>query len=101
MKEGLVGLTKILGLDHANGRIRLNTVLLGLERALMLYHREKVWPGDPEDVIFQWRRVHPRGAVIELEEIPTLMLCVFSDNVKAVPVEAYRADPGLSVQAAI
>lgn len=99
-KGGIVSLTKTLALDHAKDRIRVNCVLPGSVRTPMLWHAAELAPGDPEETIEQWGRIHPRGTVIEPEEIAAVVLFLLSTDASAVTGAAYVADAGLSAQAA-
>ncbi len=99
-KGGVVSLTKTLALDHAKDRIRVNCVLPGSVRTPMLWHAAELAPGDPEDTIEQWGRIHPRGTVIEPDEIAAVVLFLLSTDASAVTGAAYLADAGLSAQAA-
>ncbi len=99
-KGGVVSLTKTLALDHAKDSIRVNSVLPGSVRTPMLRHAAELAPGDPEETIAQWGRIHPRGTVIEPEEIAAVVLFLLSDDASAVTGAAYVADAGLSAQAA-
>jgi NAD(P)-dependent dehydrogenase (short-subunit alcohol dehydrogenase family) len=99
-KGGVVSFTKTLALDHAKDSIRVNCVLPGSVRTPMLRHAAELAPGDPEDTIAQWGRIHPRGTVIEPEEIAAVVLFLLSDDASAVTGAAYVADAGLSAQAA-
>ncbi len=99
-KGGIVSLTKTLALDHAKDRIRVNCVLPGSVRTPMLWHAAELAPGDPEDTIEQWGKIHPRGTVIEPEEIAAVVLFLLSTDASAVTGAAYVADAGLSAQAA-
>ncbi len=99
-KGGIVSLTKTLALDHAKDRIRVNSVLPGSVRTPMLRHAAELAPGDPEETIEQWGRIHPRGTVIEPVEIAAVVLFLLSDAASAVTGAAYVADAGLSAQAA-
>jgi NAD(P)-dependent dehydrogenase (short-subunit alcohol dehydrogenase family) len=99
-KGGVVSLTKTLALDHAKDRIRVNCVLPGSVRTPMLWHAAELAPGDPEETIEQWGRIHPRGTVIEPDEIAAVVLFLLSTDASAVTGAAYVADAGLSAQAA-
>jgi meso-butanediol dehydrogenase / (S,S)-butanediol dehydrogenase / diacetyl reductase len=99
-KGGIVALTKTLALDHAKDNIRVNCVLPGSVRTPMLQHAAELAPGDPEETIAQWGRIHPRGTVIEPEEIAAVVLFLLSDDASAVTGAGYVADAGLSAQAA-
>ena len=99
-KGGVVSLTKTLALDHAKENIRVNSVLPGSVRTPMLERAARLEPGDPEEKIAEWGRIHPRGTVIEPEEIASVVLFLLSDDASAVTGGAYTADVGLSVQAA-
>ncbi len=97
-KGGVVSLTKTLALDHAKDKIRVNSVLPGSVRTPMLDRAARLAPGDPEETIAQWGRLHPRGTVITPEEIASVVLFLLSDDASAVTGAAYTADAGLSVQ---
>jgi len=99
-KGGVVTLTKTLALDHAKDKIRVNCVLPGSVRTPMLRHAAELAPGDPEQTITEWGRIHPRGTVIEPEEIAAVVLFLLSDDASAVTGAGYVADAGLSAQAA-
>ncbi|MCU1494471.1 MAG: short-chain dehydrogenase/reductase [Acidimicrobiaceae bacterium] len=99
-KGAIVTLTKTLALDHAKDKIRVNAVLPGSVRTPMLRHAAELAPGDPEETIEQWGRIHPRGTVIEPSEIAAVVLFLLSDDASAVTGAAYVADAGLSAQAA-
>ena len=99
-KGAIVSLTKTLALDHAKDQIRVNCVLPGSVRTPMLRHAAELAPGDPEKTIEMWGRIHPRGTVIEPEEIAAVVLFLLSSDASAVTGAAYVADAGLSAQAA-
>ena len=95
-KGGIVSLTKTLALDHAKDKIRVNSVLPGSVRTPML----RLAPGDPEATVAQWGRLHPRGTVIEPEEIASVVVFLLSDEASAVTGAPYIVDAGLSAQSA-
>jgi NAD(P)-dependent dehydrogenase (short-subunit alcohol dehydrogenase family) len=95
-KGGVVTLTKTLALDHATDNIRVNCVLPGSVRTPMLARAANLEPGDPEETIARWGRVHPRGTVIEPEEIAAVVLFLLSDDASAVTGTGVFADAGLS-----
>ena len=99
-KGGVVALTKTLALDHAKDKIRVNCVLPGSVRTPMLKYAAGLAPGDPEETIAQWGRIHPRGSVIEPEEVASVVLFLLSDDASAVTGAGYVVDGGLSVQVA-
>jgi meso-butanediol dehydrogenase/(S,S)-butanediol dehydrogenase/diacetyl reductase len=99
-KGGVVTLTKTLALDHAKDKIRVNCVLPGSVRTPMLRQAAELAPGDPDQTIAEWGRIHPRGTVIEPEEIAAVVLFLLSDDASAVTGAGYVADAGLSAQAA-
>jgi NAD(P)-dependent dehydrogenase (short-subunit alcohol dehydrogenase family) len=99
-KGGIVSLTKTLALDHAKDKIRVNAVLPGSVRTPMLRHAAELAPGDPEATVAQWGRLHPRGTVIEPEEIANVVVFLLSDEASAVTGAPYIVDAGLSAQSA-
>jgi NAD(P)-dependent dehydrogenase (short-subunit alcohol dehydrogenase family) len=99
-KGGVVSLTKSLALDHARDKIRVNCVLPGSVRTPMLRHAAELAPGDPEQTIETWGRIHPRGTVIEPEEIAAVVLFLLSTDASAMTGSAVVADAGLTAQAA-
>jgi NAD(P)-dependent dehydrogenase (short-subunit alcohol dehydrogenase family) len=99
-KGGVVSLTKSLALDLAGDRIRVNCVLPGSVRTPMLRHAAELAPGDPEQTIETWGRIHPRGTVIEPEEIAAVVLFLLSADASAMTGAAVVADAGLTAQAA-
>jgi NAD(P)-dependent dehydrogenase (short-subunit alcohol dehydrogenase family) len=99
-KGGVVSLTKSLALDHAKDGIRLNCVLPGSVRTPMLRHAAELAPGDPDQTIETWGRIHPRGTVIEPEEIAAVVLFLLSADASAMTGAAVVADAGLTAQAA-
>jgi NAD(P)-dependent dehydrogenase (short-subunit alcohol dehydrogenase family) len=99
-KGGVVSLTKSLALDHAQDRIRVNCVLPGSVRTPMLRRAAALAPGDPEETIETWGRIHPRGTVIEPEEIAAVVLFLLSSDASAMTGAAVVADAGLTAQAA-
>lgn len=99
-KGGIVSLTKTLALDHAKDKIRVNSVLPGSVRTPMLRHAAELAPGDPEATVAQWGRLHPRGTVIEPEEIANVVVFLLSDEASAVTGAPYIVDAGLSAQSA-
>jgi meso-butanediol dehydrogenase/(S,S)-butanediol dehydrogenase/diacetyl reductase len=98
-KGGVVSLTKSLALDHARDRIRVNCVLPGSVRTPMLRHAAELAPGDPEQTIEAWGRIHPRGTVIEPVEIAAVVLFLLSADASAMTGAAVVADAGLTAQA--
>jgi len=99
-KGGIVSLTRTLALDHAKDKIRVNSVLPGSVRTPMLLHAAELVPGEPEVTIERWGKIHPRGTVIEPEEIANVVLFLLSDEASAVTGAPYVVDAGLSSQAA-
>jgi meso-butanediol dehydrogenase / (S,S)-butanediol dehydrogenase / diacetyl reductase len=99
-KGGVVSLTKSLALDHALDRIRVNCVLPGSVRTPMLQRAAELAEGDPEQTIAAWGRIHPRGTVIEPEEIAAVVLFLLSSDSSAMTGAAVVADAGLTAQAA-
>jgi NAD(P)-dependent dehydrogenase (short-subunit alcohol dehydrogenase family) len=99
-KGGIVSLTRTLALDHAKDKIRVNSVLPGSVRTPMLLHAAELVPGEPQVTIEQWGKIHPRGTVIEPEEIANVVLFLLSDEASAVTGAPYVVDAGLSSQAA-
>ncbi len=97
-KGGILALTRVLALDHAKDNIRVNSVLPGSVHTPMLVSAAQLLPGDPEKTIAEWGRQHPRGTVIEPEEIAAIVLFLLSDQASAVTGASYVADGGLSVQ---
>ncbi|HEY1761510.1 MAG TPA: SDR family NAD(P)-dependent oxidoreductase [Acidimicrobiales bacterium] len=99
-KGGIVSLTKTLALDHAKDMIRVNAVLPGSVRTPMLRHAAELAPGDPEATVAQWGKLHPRGTVIEPDEIANVVVFLLSDEASAVTGAPYIVDAGLSAQSA-
>jgi NAD(P)-dependent dehydrogenase (short-subunit alcohol dehydrogenase family) len=99
-KGGIVSLTRTLALDHAKDKIRVNSVLPGSVRTPMLLHAAELVPGEPLVTIERWGKIHPRGTVIEPEEIANVVLFLLSDEASAVTGAPYLVDAGLSSQAA-
>jgi NAD(P)-dependent dehydrogenase (short-subunit alcohol dehydrogenase family) len=99
-KGGIVSFTRSLAIDHAKDKIRVNAVLPGSVRTPMLMHAAEMAPGDPEATVEQWGRIHPRGTVIEPEEISSVVMFLLSDEASAVTGAPYIVDAGLSSQAA-
>jgi NAD(P)-dependent dehydrogenase (short-subunit alcohol dehydrogenase family) len=99
-KGGVVSLTKSLALDLAGDRIRVNCVLPGSVRTPMLRRAAELAPGNPEETIETWGRIHPRGTVIEPEEIAAVVLFLLSADASAMTGAAVVADAGLTAQAA-
>jgi NAD(P)-dependent dehydrogenase (short-subunit alcohol dehydrogenase family) len=99
-KGGIVSLTKTLALDHAKDKIRVNAVLPGSVRTPMLRHAAELAPGDPEATVAQWGKLHPRGTVIEPDEIANVVVFLLSDEASAVTGAPYIVDAGLSAQSA-
>jgi meso-butanediol dehydrogenase / (S,S)-butanediol dehydrogenase / diacetyl reductase len=97
-KGGVVSLTQTLALDHAKDGIRVNCVLPGSVRTPMLARAAELEPGEPEETIARWGRIHPRGTVIEPEEIASVVLFLLSDEASAVTGAKCTADAGLHVQ---
>lgn len=97
-KGGVVSFTRSLALDHAPDKIRVNAVLPGSVRTPMLMRAAQAEAGDPEETIASWGRSHPRGTVIEPEEIAAVVLFLLSDDASAVTGASYLADGGLSAQ---
>jgi NAD(P)-dependent dehydrogenase (short-subunit alcohol dehydrogenase family) len=100
-KGGVLAVSKTMALDHAKDGIRVNCVLPGSVRTPMLDRAAELVPGDPEETIAQWGRLHPRGTVIEPEEVAALVLFLLSDDASAITGGAYTVDGGLSVQLAL
>ena len=66
----------------------------------MLRYAAELAPGDPEQTITEWGRIHPRGTVIEPEEIAAVVLFLLSSDSSAMTGAAVVADAGLTAQAA-
>ena len=58
-KGGVVSLTKTSALHHATENIRVNSVLPGSVPTPMLERAARLEPGDPEEKIAEWGRIHP------------------------------------------
>ncbi|HEY1824328.1 MAG TPA: SDR family NAD(P)-dependent oxidoreductase [Acidimicrobiales bacterium] len=99
-KGGIVSLTRTLALDHAKDKIRVNSVLPGSVRTPMLLHAAELVPGEPLVTIERWGKIHPRGTVIEPEEIANVVSFLLSDEASAITGAPYVVDAGLSSQAA-
>jgi enoyl-[acyl-carrier-protein] reductase (NADH) len=66
----------------------------------MLLHAAELVPGEPLVTIERWGKIHPRGTVIEPEEIANVVSFLLSDEASAITGAPYVVDAGLSSQAA-
>ena len=66
----------------------------------MLQRAAELAESDPEQTIAACGRIHPRGTVIEPEEIAAVVLFLLSSDSSAMTVAAVVADAALTAQAA-
>ena len=95
-KGGMVSLTTVLALDHAEDNIRVNCIAPGSIRTPLLEGSATAFaPDEPEGAIETWGRQHPLGRVGTVEEVASLVLFLASDEASFCTGGCYRVDGGL------
>lgn len=99
-KGGVLALTRSLAIDHAAAGVRVNSVLPGSVRTPMLMHAIGMAEDGPEAALARCAKAHPRGSIIEPQEVANVVLFLLSDDASAVTGAAFTVDAGLSAQLA-
>jgi 2,5-dichloro-2,5-cyclohexadiene-1,4-diol dehydrogenase 1 len=93
-KAGVCGMTRAAAIDLARKNIRVNAVLPGLTRTLMVEEGMKVRPATLVDEIIGQQ---PLGRILEPDEIAAAACWLLSDDASAVTGISMPVDGGLSV----
>jgi NAD(P)-dependent dehydrogenase (short-subunit alcohol dehydrogenase family) len=95
-KGGIVSLTNVMALDHAEDGIRVNCIAPGSIRTPLLENSAATFaPDDVEGEIARWGEGHPIGRVGTVEDVANLVLFLASDEAAFCTGGCYRVDGGL------
>jgi NAD(P)-dependent dehydrogenase (short-subunit alcohol dehydrogenase family) len=95
-KGGVVSLTNVMALDHAEEGIRVNCIAPGSIRTPLLENSAATFaPDDVEGEIARWGEGHPIGRVGTVEDVANLVLFLASDEAAFCTGGCYRVDGGL------
>ncbi len=98
-KGAIHALTRAMALDHADQKIRVNSVSPGSVRTPILEHAARIYGGEGVTVEQAFRRfgaAHPVGRIGEPEEVAELVAFLVSDRAAFVTGSDYRIDGGLT-----
>jgi|UPI00047ED378 NAD(P)-dependent dehydrogenase (short-subunit alcohol dehydrogenase family) len=99
-KGALEALARAMAIDHAENKIRVNTVLPGTVDTPMVRSSAELFGGadQSEQLLQQWGNNHPVGRVGQASEIANLIAFLLSDHASFITGASYRVDGGLLAQ---
>ena len=98
-KGAIHALTRAMALDHADQKIRVNSVSPGSVRTPILEHAARTYGGEGvtvEEAFQRFGAAHPVGRIGEPEEVAELVAFLASDKAGFVTGSDYRIDGGLT-----
>jgi NAD(P)-dependent dehydrogenase (short-subunit alcohol dehydrogenase family) len=98
-KGAIHALTRAMALDHADQKIRVNSVSPGSVRTPILEHAARTYGGEGvsvEQAFARFGAAHPLGRIGEPEEVAELVAFLASDKAAFVTGSDYRIDGGLT-----
>ena len=98
-KGAIHALTRAMALDHADQKIRVNSVSPGSVRTPILEHAARTYGGEGvsvEQAFARFGAAHPVGRIGEPEEVAELVAFLASDKAAFVTGSDYRIDGGLT-----
>ncbi len=93
-----------MALDHAGGRVRVNSVSPGSVRTPILSLAARTYGGDgvsEEDAFARFGAAHPIGRIGEPEEVANLIAYLVSDRAGFITGSDFRIDGGLTAGLAV
>lgn len=103
-KGAIHALTRAMALDHAEARIRVNSVSPGSVRTPILELAARTYGGDGvsvEDAFARFGAAHPVGRIGEPEEVSELVAYLVSDKAGFCTGSDYKIDGGLTAGLAV
>ena len=98
-KGAIHALTRAMALDHADQKIRVNSISPGSIRTPILEHAARTYGGEGvtvEQAFARFGAAHPLGRIGEPEEIAELVAFLASDKAAFCTGSDYRMDGGLT-----
>jgi NAD(P)-dependent dehydrogenase (short-subunit alcohol dehydrogenase family) len=102
-KGAINALTRAMALDHAEQKIRVNTICPGSIDTPMLRHSADMFKSDNEtvdDVVRTWGSFHPIGRVGTGEDVAELIAFLVSDRATFITGGEFKVDGALTAQLA-
>ena len=103
-KGAINALTRAMALDHAEQKIRVNTVCPGSIDTPMLRHSAGLFRAENEsvdDVVNTWGSFHPIGRVGTGQDVAELIAFLASDRATFITGGEFKVDGGLTAQIAV
>lgn len=103
-KGAINALTRAMALDHAEQKIRVNTICPGSIDTPMLRHSADMFRGEGEsvdDVVNAWGGAHPIGRVGTGRDVAELICFLASDRATFITGGEFKVDGGLTAQIAV
>ncbi len=98
-KGAIHALTRAMALDHADARVRVNSVSPGSVRTPLLSLAARTYGGDgvsEEEAFARFGAAHPVGRIGEPEEVAELVAYLASDRAGFITGSDFRIDGGLT-----
>jgi NAD(P)-dependent dehydrogenase (short-subunit alcohol dehydrogenase family) len=103
-KGAINALTRAMALDHAEQKIRVNTICPGSIDTPMLRHSADMFKAEGEtvdDVVRTWGSFHPIGRVGTGEDVAELIAFLVSDRATFITGGEFKVDGALTAQIAV
>ncbi len=97
-KGGLMALARGHAMELAPHNIRVNTVSPGTVDSAMLHRFIQQNAADPEQVLSEFNRIHPRGKIATVKEVANVFVFLASDESINITATDIRCDGGYCVQ---
>lgn len=97
-KGGLMALARGHAIELAPYQIRVNTVSPGTVNSPMLHRFVRENSDNPQEILAEYDRIHPRGKIATVEEIANVFVFLASDDSINITGEDIRCDGGYCVQ---
>ncbi len=98
-KGAVIAMTRTMAIDHANDKIRANSLCPGSVDTPMLRHSAGLFnAADPAGALRDWGELHVLGRIAQPEEMAQVALFLVSDAASFITGAAIVADGGLTIQ---